>query len=754
MNMKNTKRGDALARGLSHEYNENMTNHAGSTTNRQPLLAAAGLAFLGLYAAWLAWGSVDLFERFLIGSLMMLFTSLLAAVLAVWAQQTSGSAAIRRAWLWLSLGLLLWAGSDLARMLAGLSDPARAGDPGWMELIPLMGTFAVWLGLILYPRQPREHTGQVVLLLDVALSTAAGLTLVWIMVLQPVLANLRSGGSPLTVLNPLADLIGLLLLMNIFLLSDSGQLPAPFGWISLGLAAYTFSDLAYGALLLRNVYQTGSAVDLGWVLGDVCFALGALSQMEGKRGTMPRHSAILPRLRQFNQSYLPLTLTLILGLYTILAWQLFGILNELGMWVTVVLSLGLFGRQGLLIGEVEFQKYASLVSSIAEPTFVCDRRGRLQLVNPALLEATGYPAPQLLGKPLERLLPGLADTTLLLEQGLRDGWSGEVQLGQSDGAALPVSLALRPLRPSADSRLVLAGTAHDLSVQKAQQAALQAAYEQIAADRAELASLNANLEQNVAEKTASLREAYSRLEAQNLALQELDRLKSDFVSMVSHELRAPLTNISAGIELSLAGPQPLPSRTHHNLELVQAEIRRLTRFVETILDLSALDAGRLPLYPSPIPLQTAVVTLRQQMTHLEGAGRVSWEIPAGFPFVVADEQALISVVFHLVDNALKYAPEGEITISASTENARARIRVRDHGPGINPEVLPWLFERFTRLDSADAQTVYGHGLGLYIARRLLQGMDGEIRAENHPDGGACFTFWLPLAAERGKEDEV
>ena len=746
---------DKLApRGL-HEYNENMTHRAESAHSQHRLLTAAGLVLiLGSYVAWLAWGSGDRFERFLIGSLSMLFTSLLAAVLAVWAQQTTSTPATRRAWLWLSLGLLLWAGNDLLRMLSGLSGMASAHTPHWINIASLLGTLALWLGLVLYPRQPREHTGQTVLLLDTSLSTAAGLTLMWIAAIQPVVAHLRGGGSPLTALNPLADLAGLLLLMNLFLMSETRRMPIPFGWISLGLAAYTLSDLAYSTLLLQDAYQTGSATDLGWVLGDACLALGALSQIRDRNDASSQPGLFRRRLRRAGQSYLPLVLTLILGLYTILAWQLFGTLNELGMWVTVVLSLGLIGRQGLLFGEIEFQKYASLVSSIAEPTFVCDRKGRLQLLNPALLEATGYRAAQLLGRPLDKLLPGQPGTSALLEKGLLDGWSGEVELGHADGSTLPVSLALRPLRPSSDSRLVVAGTAHDLSEQKAQQAALQAANEQITADRAELANLNTNLEQNVAEKTASLREAYSRLEAQNLALQELDRLKSDFVSMVSHELRAPLTNINAGIELSLVGPQPLPERTHQNLELVQAEIQRLTRFVETILDLSALDAGRLPLYPSPISLQTTVATLQQQMTHLEGAQRVHWDIPPNFPFLVADEQALNSVVFHLLDNAMKYAPEGAITVSAGTENGQARICVRDAGPGIDPEALPLLFERFTRLNSEDAQTVYGHGLGLYIARRLARGMDGEIRAENHPEGGACFTFWLPLAAEGSEEDEI
>ncbi len=166
----------------------------------------------------------------------------------------------------------------------------------------------------------------------------------------------------------------------------------------------------------------------------------------------------------------------------------------------------------------------------------------------------------------------------------------------------------RRILPIERERLALAGTAHDLSQQKAQQAALQAALEQIESDRAQLERLNADLERLVAEKTADLSAAYARLEAQNRALRELDRLKSDFVSLVSHELRAPLTNIKGGLELVLSKAVRLPSTTREHLVLVQAEIERLSRFVETILDLSALEAGRLPLYPGAVRLRECGTT--------------------------------------------------------------------------------------------------------------------------------------------------
>jgi signal transduction histidine kinase len=139
-----------------------------------------------------------------------------------------------------------------------------------------------------------------------------------------------------------------------------------------------------------------------------------------------------------------------------------------------------------------------------------------------------------------------------------------------------------------------------------------------------------------------------------------------------------------------------------------------------------------------------VETLHRQLVHYPGAEQLSWKIPTSLPPLLADENALVSVLFHLVDNAIKYAPEGEIEISAGQVDDKVWISVSDHGPGIAQEAQPLLFERFYRFNASDAQAVYGHGLGLYIVRRLMDGMNGQVTAANQPEGGAVFTLTLPL----------
>ncbi len=726
-----------------------------STLRRKLLLT--GIVYFILYVAWVIWGRSNLQERVLLGNLAMFFTAVLAAFLAFAAFRRSVGTPVHTAWGALFAGLALWAASDGLRMGMQVYNPDRLFALSPLDALYLGGALCLLAGLLVYPRQPRRDAGRLRLMFDATLTTTAMVTLAWLLVLRPMLATQEQipatlkASHPYAVVYPLLDLLILIVLINLLLISDA-RATGPFGLISAGILAYLFSDLAYAYVLIYGRYTAGQLADIGWVLGDLLLALAGFAQILPGEFSHHLFRRIVPRL----QALLPLVLAVMFGWYALFEWQLYGIVNALAFWVTVILGLGLIARQGLIIGEVEFQQYASLVNSVAEPTFICDSQGRLQLVNPALLAATGYESERdLLGQPVQQLLHPADEATrsiqvaqLPAKQSL--GWSGELNLQRSDGRLIPVSLALRPIFSGQTARLwrseklALAGTAHDLSEQKRQQAALQLAYEQITAARDQLEQLNTQLEQKVDEKTASLIEAYRQLEQQNRSLQELDRLKSDFVSLVSHELRAPLTNIAGGIELMLASQRTLPLFLRETLDLVQAEIGRLTRFVETILDLSALDAGRMPLFTAPLQLQGVVQTLQTQMRHLPGSERVVWQVPADLPLLLADDQALISVLFHLLDNAFKYAPEGQITVEAGRVDGMAFIRVADAGPGIPEEVLPMLFERFYRHNPSDAQTVYGHGLGLYIVQRLLQAMGGKIEVANRPEGGACFTCWLPL----------
>jgi two-component system sensor histidine kinase KdpD len=187
--------------------------------------------------------------------------------------------------------------------------------------------------------------------------------------------------------------------------------------------------------------------------------------------------------------------------------------------------------------------------------------------------------------------------------------------------------------------------------------------------------------------------------------------------------------------------------------LVQAEIQRLTHFVETILDLSALEAGRLPLYPAPLDVRPMLEGVLQQFEARPGAERLCLSVPDGLPAGQADERAYASVIFQLVDNALKYAAAGPVSVTAAAGARGLEVTVSDQGPGIPTAQLDKVFDRFERLNDADNRDEYGHGLGLYMARRLLEAQGGGIAVSNNPQGGASFTFWIPtVEAEDGDQN--
>ncbi|GAP07610.1 MAG TPA: PAS domain-containing sensor histidine kinase [Anaerolinea thermolimosa] len=726
--------------------------------NRSPRLnlPVAGLVFLFiLYLAWLLWADPDPRQAFLTGGLTLCFTASLPATFAWQTWRVLPSGRLRRAWRWVAFGLGLWALAAALRLgMAALWPSGVSNRFSLPDILWAGGNALLVVGWLLWPEQSRSLHSRLQSLSAGVITSLSALALAWLVVLKP-LANVPAP----RLLYPALDLALLILLLDLSLLKRGPTSGLSLAWLVSGLVAHTISDWSLALLTAETGYPFGSPIGIGWVLGNLLL-LGWVWQSARAvpaSEEVPAGQPFLQRTLAGAQALVPLVLTITLGWYTLIEWQINGQPDPIGLWGTILLGMALIGSQGLLAGELEYQKYARLVESLAEPAFICSATGELRLVNPAFLEVCGAsPEARLLGLPLGQWVQPAQAVPAMLQAGLRGGWSGEVTLQRADGTPVPVMLSLRPLLWGRREQLALAGTAHDLSEIKRQQAALQTAYEQVASAHAELGRMNLILEERVAEKTASLTEAYAQLERQNLALQNLDRLKSDFVSLVSHELRAPLTNINAGIELLLARPRNLPVAVRRTLQLVQAEIRRLTHFIETILDLSALDAGRAPVYPAPLDIHSVVSAIQRQMTHLPGAERIHWNLPSALPDFLADERALTSVLFHLVDNALKYAPEGPVEVTAGMQDGLGWLSVRDHGPGIAEADLPLLFTRFFRARSSDAQTVYGHGLGLYMVQRLLEAMNGTIRVENHPEGGARFICWLPLAQEEesGEEHEL
>lgn len=246
-------------------------------------------------------------------------------------------------------------------------------------------------------------------------------------------------------------------------------------------------------------------------------------------------------------------------------------------------------------------------------------------------------------------------------------------------------------------------------------------------------------------------------------LKAVEQLKSDFVAMVSHELRAPLTTVTGSVEmLSQLDPTTERESFHEVVGILEQQTQRLRQVVEEVLQLTRFDAGRLQVHLQALPI-TQFLSATLESTRLAWVGDdrlLSLHAPQEDALVWADRDLLEIVFRNLLDNARKYAPPDspiEVEVGTVTATDRVQARVSDRGPGIPPEQLHHIFEPFSRGIHSSYHWTRGYGLGLYIARELLRAHNGDIWAENREGGGACFVLSLCAVtddAHAGAKDEA
>ena len=226
--------------------------------------------------------------------------------------------------------------------------------------------------------------------------------------------------------------------------------------------------------------------------------------------------------------------------------------------------------------------------------------------------------------------------------------------------------------------------------------------------------------------------------------------QSDLISELVHELRTPLASIRTAAHL-LQRPETSDRQRASIAETIQKESDRLSEMAASFLDLARLESGRAPFNLQEVEMVGLLREAAEIMQNRIDAHRLKlhWETPESLPSVQGDRNQLKQVALNLLSNAIKYnRPSGEITISASLVNGGVAFSVSDNGPGILPEHLPRLFERFYRVPNAE-HTAYGTGLGLSICRRIVNTHGGKIRADSQVGKGTSFTVSLPLAGETG-----
>jgi PAS domain S-box-containing protein len=233
---------------------------------------------------------------------------------------------------------------------------------------------------------------------------------------------------------------------------------------------------------------------------------------------------------------------------------------------------------------------------------------------------------------------------------------------------------------------------------------------------------------------------------------EVERAKSEFVSVVSHELRTPMTSVKTSLALLLAGAGgPLEAVPRELLEIALRNADRLIRLVNDLLDLSRLEAGRMEFRLEPVSLEDSVAAgLEAVAAFADKQGVTLTTQPSAEPHVVLGVRDRVpQVLVNLLANAIKFSPRGGLVeVRWWRENDCAVTRISDQGPGIPPDKLSAIFEPFTQLDSSTTREHGGAGLGLTISQRIVNALGGDVWVESEVGRGARFFVRLPLAASQ------
>ena len=387
-----------------------------------------------------------------------------------------------------------------------------------------------------------------------------------------------------------------------------------------------------------------------------------------------------------------------------------------------------------------------IIDSVADPILVTDPEGDIVLLNEPAERLFTIPITAHESAQRNVRANGANFTSFVSNVLTRTGeqrYRGEIQLTDpSSGRALPVE-ALAGTILSEQGELVWVVTIlHDLT---------EAIEKEVLYDRLKQAS--AELERKVQEATAELAQQNELLRRQHIELEQASALKSQFLANISHEFRTPLNAILGYTHMLLYGVTgAVTDPQRKSLTRIDSNSRHLLALINDILDITRIEAGRMPLNLSRFRVSELI---DEVMAELEPIIRrsnltVTMKMGAKLPVVKTDRQKVKQIVLNLLSNALKFTPSGSVTIGATVDRKTdaVNIIVRDTGVGIPEESHSKIFEDFRQLDNSPTRGYGGTGLGLSICRRLAQMLGGSIEVTSRLGEGSVFTLRLPVRPRR------
>jgi signal transduction histidine kinase len=387
-----------------------------------------------------------------------------------------------------------------------------------------------------------------------------------------------------------------------------------------------------------------------------------------------------------------------------------------------------------------------IIDSVADPILVTDPSGKILLMN--------SPAERLFTAPemderaeAERAVrsndahfSSFVSNLFLTGKGLR--WRGEISLTDpSTLQALPVEAVAGKVLSEHGEVTAVVTILHDRT-EALEKARL---YEQVKA-------ASEQLEEKVREATAELVRRNELLQRQHLELEQASQLKSQFLANMSHEFRTPLNAILGYTSMLLQGVSGDMSPPQKNKMLrVDSNARHLLSIINDILDISRIEAGKMPLHLEEFEISSLVAELLAEVEPLIQKARLQaiTDVSAGLQPAFSDRQKVKQIVLNLLTNAIKFTPHGQVKVIARGDEERheLRIAVEDTGIGIAPQDHDRVFEDFRQADNSVTREYGGAGLGLSICRRLAKMLDGRIEVVSNVGVGSTFTLVIP---RRGK----
>jgi len=348
----------------------------------------------------------------------------------------------------------------------------------------------------------------------------------------------------------------------------------------------------------------------------------------------------------------------------------------------------------------EKQRMDALLDSAADGILLLSSNHTIQRCNPAFARLVGLPVGKILGKKHDEIIRwAQRKDGITLEEAVAGGWPltpnatlyVEGDLERPNGLSLPVGVTYAPLVERDGGLINVVATVRDIT-----------------------------------------------------RFREAEELKSTFISVISHELKTPVALIKGYVSTLRREDASWDRRiVEDSLAVIEEEADRLTELIENLLDASRLQAGALAISRTDLMLDRLAERIAARFRTQTSKHDIKVDFSKDFPVILADEDRILQVLSNLLSNAIKYSPEGgEILISGRARSDQVVVCVSDQGPGIAPGDIPYVFDRFYRASDA-SRTTKGAGLGLYLARAVIEAHGGRIWVDPKPGDGARICFSLP-----------